>query len=110
MSGHSLYLTGRNQLGGCNSPPWGIMAIYEYFCQGCGANFDKLVSQRNKDSISCPDCGCKVDRNEVYAFSYCLKNIVTSGTQGGEGFTSTTYNPKEADIRAKHNLSKGDKV
>ncbi len=86
------------------------MALYEYHCQGCGANFDKLVSQRNRDHISCPDCGAKADREKVYVISHYWKNIVTSGTQGGEGFTSEVYSPKEADIRAKYNLSKGDKV
>lgn len=86
------------------------MALYEYHCQGCGKDFDKLVPYRNRDLISCPDCGSKVDREVVYPFSHRWKNIVTSGTQGGEGFTSTKYNVKEADIRAKHNLGKYDKV
>ena len=86
------------------------MAIYDYHCQGCGANFDRLVPYRNRDLISCPDCGAKVDRKEVYAFSHYWKNFITSGTQGGEGFSSTMYNVKEADIRSKYNLSKGDKV
>lgn len=83
--------------------------IYEYHCQACGKNMEKLVPYRNRDLISCPDCGAKVDR-KMSTFTYCLRNIVTSGTQGGEGFTSTTYNPKEADIRTRYNLRKGDKV
>ena len=86
------------------------MAIYSYFCQGCGASFDKLVLQVNKDHISCPECGCKVDREEVYSFSHFWKNIVTSGTQGGEGFTSTKYGVREADERVKHKLLKEDKL
>ena len=86
------------------------MAIYDYHCQACGATFDKLVPYRNRDLISCHDCGAKVDRKEVYAFSHYWKNFITSGTQGGEGFTSTKYGVREVDERVKYKLHKGDKV
>ena len=31
------------------------MPIYEYRCSGCGADFERLVSPR--DRVACPDCG-----------------------------------------------------
>jgi putative FmdB family regulatory protein len=31
------------------------MPIYEYICDDCGTNFEKLV--RNGDAVACPDCG-----------------------------------------------------
>lgn len=60
------------------------MALYEYHCQACGKGFDKLVPYENRDLISCPDCGAKVDR-KVSPFSWKQDNPFT---KDGEGFTS----------------------
>ena len=32
------------------------MPIYEYHCQDCGSDFEKLV-RRTGDAVSCPACG-----------------------------------------------------
>ncbi len=82
------------------------MPIYEYFCQGCGNSFDKLVSFENRDFVSCPDCGAKPDR-QMSVFSFKFYNPFT---KDGEGFTSTAYRPEEYRERVKGNLSKYDKV
>lgn len=38
------------------------MPIYEYLCQGCGHQFEKLRTLENRDMVSCPDCGARATR------------------------------------------------
>ena len=33
------------------------MPIYEYRCQDCGKDFEKLVRSANSDGVRCPSCG-----------------------------------------------------
>ncbi|MEN6606833.1 MAG: zinc ribbon domain-containing protein [Bryobacteraceae bacterium] len=34
------------------------MPIYEYHCNGCGADFEKRVARASdSDSVTCPSCG-----------------------------------------------------
>lgn len=84
------------------------MALYDYHCQGCGANFDKLVAYRNRDLISCPDCGAKADREMVYPFSHHWVTFVNKGTQGGEGFSSAAYPRDEYKRRVVKSAPKDD--
>lgn len=60
------------------------MPIYEYHCQACGKNFEKLRSYKGRDLVSCPDCGARVDR-KVSLFSWKWLNPFTID---GEGYTS----------------------
>lgn len=33
------------------------MPIYEYVCEKCGGNFEKLQKAGNPEAPSCPECG-----------------------------------------------------
>ncbi len=44
------------------------MPIFEYHCQDCGTDFEKLV-RRADDSVSCPTCGVKDEQHLEMRFS-----------------------------------------
>ena len=35
--------------------------LYEYWCQGCGLEFDKIRAIEERNLTSCPDCGARAD-------------------------------------------------
>lgn len=37
-------------------------AIYDYKCNKCKETFEVMVSQDEKDSVKCPNCGKKLER------------------------------------------------
>ncbi len=37
------------------------MPYYEFHCQGCGLDFDKIRNIDQRNLTSCPDCGCRAD-------------------------------------------------
>lgn len=69
--------------------------LYEYHCQACGKTFDKLQFIEGRDSVSCPDCGAKVDRL-VAPFQFRMFNPFT---KDGEGFKSVTMTKDEHGAR-----------
>lgn len=71
------------------------MPLYEYHCQSCGKNFDKLQSIEGRDLVSCPDCGAKADRL-VALFQFKMFNPFT---KDGEGFKSVTMTKDEYKAR-----------
>lgn len=81
-----------------------VMPLFEYHCQGCGKDFEKLQSYEGKDLVSCPDCGAKADRR-VSLFNWKWFNKFT---KDGEGFTSVTYSKQEAKERIRANAGKYD--
>lgn len=83
------------------------MQTFEYYCRACRNIFEEEKSFQDMDSVNCPDCGNRAKRRTSPANYKYLGNKFT---KDGEGFTSEVYNPKEADIRVKYNLSKYDKV
>ena len=82
------------------------MPIYEYHCYTCGTDTERLIPIKDRDQVWCLNCGRRPDRL-MSSFSFKFYNPFT---KDGEGFTSEVYSPKEADIRAKYNLRKDDKV
>lgn len=44
------------------------MPIYEYRCEDCGTQFEKLV-RRGEDGVSCPSCGQAHLKTEFSTFS-----------------------------------------
>lgn len=40
------------------------MPVYEYWCQGCGKEVEKLVKsiERELPLVSCPDCGARMTK------------------------------------------------
>ncbi len=45
------------------------MPIFEYVCDACGAEFEKIVFRRD-DSISCPQCDGQAVTRQVSAFAF----------------------------------------
>lgn len=77
------------------------MPIYEYECPKHG-KFEALKSMGERYITLCPECG------EICSLVMSLSHfkMYNPFTKDGEGFTSETYNPKEADIRVEHNVPK----
>ena len=78
--------------------------IYDYFCQGCGNSFEKLVSYESRDSASCEMCGSKATR-KMSRFSWKWYNKFT---KDGEGFSSVSMSKQEAKERVRANAGKYD--
>lgn len=66
------------------------MPIYEFTCQGCGNNFDKLCkASDNLAEIICPACGEKKARKRISKF--CSPGV--GGDTGGSSCGScSTHN------------------
>ena len=46
------------------------MPIYEYRCQGCGKQFEKLLQRQSDESaLECPECGKRDPRRELSTFA-----------------------------------------
>lgn len=80
--------------------------MYEYHCQGCGNQEDKLLPFEKRDSPSCAKCGAKLTR----LVSLANHKWASPFFKDGEGFSSVTYSPGEYKERIKNNLLKEDKV
>ena len=47
------------------------MPLYEYHCQGCGKAFERIRTFKERDAVSCPDCGANADRKpSTFSFSF----------------------------------------
>jgi len=71
------------------------MPLYEYHCQLCGNDFDKLLLVELRDSVSCTKCGAKVDR-VMSNFQYKMFDF---STKDGEGFKTIQYSKDEYNAR-----------
>jgi putative FmdB family regulatory protein len=45
------------------------MPIFEYTCQKCGMNFEKLILKQNYGAIPCPACGSKRTEQQFSSFA-----------------------------------------
>jgi putative FmdB family regulatory protein len=81
------------------------MPIYEYNCSQHG-KFELFKSMDKRYSAKCPDCKSEVQ----LVISNANFKMYNPFTKDGEGFSSVTYSPEEANFRRKHNMSKFDKV
>ena len=63
------------------------MPIYEYTCEVCNTEFQKLLSLRSMDmTISCPDCGSRARRKfSVFSAFSSSGNGPASPISGGGG-------------------------
>jgi putative FmdB family regulatory protein len=60
------------------------MPIYEYRCQACGEQFDKLVRcSADETNLTCPNCGSKQAEKLLSVFG-------TSGFSTTRNFTSSS--------------------
>ncbi len=38
------------------------MPLYEFWCQACGYEIEKIVSIKDSEFVSCPKCGAKMTK------------------------------------------------
>lgn len=57
------------------------MPIFEFKCDGCGKEFERLVFSSGKDPVACPDCSSTKTRKllSVFASSGTDKVLASSG-------------------------------
>jgi putative FmdB family regulatory protein len=58
------------------------MPIYEYKCNECGDEFEKLIFDASKDNPPCPSCGSKHTTRKVSAFGSVSSGGTSCGTSG----------------------------
>ncbi len=46
------------------------MPMFEYQCQGCKNEFERLVFAGDKDKVDCPECGSSNVRKKMSATSF----------------------------------------
>ena len=64
------------------------MPIFEYHCQGCGADFERLVFPSEKDPVTCPHCNEKKVKKKVSRASIGGSNKNPSCAPGpSQGFS-----------------------
>lgn len=80
------------------------MALYEYFCQACGADFERIRSYEGRDLVSCPACGARVDR-KMSMFSWKQYNPFT---KDGLGFNTVYMSKQEEKERIRGNALRDD--
>lgn len=78
------------------------MPIYEYRCQKCLHEFERLQKISDKPTTECPECGGPVDRLVSHT-SFTLKG----GGWYKDGYTSKKQEPKE---KQKKEVSKSKKA
>ncbi|MBU0991107.1 MAG: zinc ribbon domain-containing protein [Proteobacteria bacterium] len=57
------------------------MPIFEYTCDHCGHQFEKLVFKSDEDQVSCPKCNQKKTKKVISA----TRMITGSGKGCGDG-------------------------
>ena len=46
------------------------MPLYEYHCEACGREFEKLVSMGGRNQqVNCPSCGSSLTRRAISVFA-----------------------------------------
>jgi putative FmdB family regulatory protein len=96
------------------------MPIYEYRCQSCGHELEKLQRLSDVALVDCPECGKSTLKRLISAAGFRLKgagwyetdfkksnqrNLVDSGSDGGTANT-TTESGKEAGKEPAKEIAK----
>ncbi|WP_022664781.1 FmdB family zinc ribbon protein [Desulfospira joergensenii] len=63
------------------------MPIFEYRCQACKKEFERLVFAGEKDKIECPDCRSRDIQKKMSATSFMGAGIGTCASDGPKGFS-----------------------
>lgn len=64
------------------------MPIFDYTCQSCEYEFEKLCMTRSEEEVECPECGEVAEREEKIYGDHMIK-------YKGEGFHRTDYENKD---------------
>ena len=63
------------------------MPIFEYQCQSCKKEFEKLVFSGEEEGIQCPDCRSREIRKKMSATSFMGPSIGTCASPSSRGFS-----------------------
>ncbi len=55
------------------------MPVFEYRCQDCGKDFEKLV-RKDGQEVVCPDCGSENVEKKLSVFGFSCQCDVSTGT------------------------------
>ena len=55
------------------------MPMFEFQCDQCGREFDKLVSQEGRKSVVCPECGAAGIRQKLSQFGTASRQSAPGG-------------------------------
>uniref|UniRef100_A0A6M3KJX5 Putative regulatory protein FmdB zinc ribbon domain-containing protein n=1 Tax=viral metagenome TaxID=1070528 RepID=A0A6M3KJX5_9ZZZZ len=88
------------------------MPIYDYHCQACGKEEERLVNVDARNLQSCHGCGARLTKKlSRFQFKFMGNFHHTSNiASDGEGFKSVSYNSQEAAYRNRYNLHREDKL
>lgn len=63
------------------------MPIFEYSCESCGAEFERLVFPSEKDPVTCPQCKQESVKKKMSAASLCNRKSDGCGSAAPRGFS-----------------------
>jgi putative FmdB family regulatory protein len=63
------------------------MPIYEYQCEKCNNDFEKLIFNRKDESVDCPDCGNKKVKRLLSTTRAIGGGVEDCGPNPGKGFS-----------------------
>ena len=63
------------------------MPIFEYQCETCGHEFEKLVFSGEEASVPCPDCNSADTKKLMSAASFLGSSIGTCAADSPRGFS-----------------------
>lgn len=62
------------------------MPIYEFTCQRCGKEFERLVFASDHEAIACPECGSEETRKHLSVFASCgVEKPLSQGCSSSSG-------------------------
>ncbi|MDO4540683.1 MAG: zinc ribbon domain-containing protein [Syntrophomonadaceae bacterium] len=56
------------------------MPMFEFRCNQCGKEFDKLVSQEGRKNVTCPECASADIRQKLSPFGTASRTISPGGS------------------------------
>lgn len=63
------------------------MPIFEYKCQKCGKDFERLVFAGEENNIKCPECASKDVKKKMSVTSFMGPSIGTCAAGSPKGFS-----------------------
>jgi putative FmdB family regulatory protein len=66
------------------------MPIFEFACEACGEEFERLIFRSEQDNVACPKCGSQSTRRLLSVFSGSpleAKAAAGCGSAGGSRFS-----------------------
>ncbi|NLU48674.1 MAG: zinc ribbon domain-containing protein [Syntrophomonadaceae bacterium] len=53
------------------------MPIFDFACQDCGKKFDLMISNKDKDKVTCPECGSSQVKQLLSVFNTASRGSKT---------------------------------